>query len=65
MKKRLLGVVVFLLFVGLAADAQPKKLSLQDAVQLGLQNSKDLKRQQYKIDEAMARLAHSARAVVP
>src|SRR6202046_5554414 len=65
MKKRLLGVVVFLLTVGLMADAQPRKLSLEEAVQLGLQNSKDLKRQQYKIDEAMSRLAQAKDAQLP
>jgi len=65
MKKRLLGVVVFLLTIGLIADAQPRKLGLEEAVQLGLQNSKDLKRQQYKIDEALARLAQAKDAQLP
>ena len=65
MKKRLLGVVVFLLTVGLMADAQPRKLSLEETVQLGLQNSKELKRQQYKIDEGLARLAQAKDAALP
>jgi outer membrane protein len=65
MKKRLLGVVGFLLTVGLMAEAQPRKLSLEEAVQLGLQNSKDLKRQQYKIDEALARFAQAKDAQLP
>jgi outer membrane protein len=65
MKKGLLGVVVFLLSMGLMADAQPRKLSLEEAVQLGLQNSKDLKRQQYKIDEALAKLAQAKDAQLP
>jgi outer membrane protein len=65
MKKRLLGVVVFLLSMGSMVQAQPMKLSLQDAVQLGLQNSKDLKRQQYKIDEALSRLAQAKDAQLP
>jgi outer membrane protein TolC len=47
------------------ADAQPRKLSLEEAVQLGLQNSKDLKRQQYKIDEALAKLAQAKDAQLP
>jgi outer membrane protein TolC len=47
------------------ADAQPRKLSLEEAVQLGLQNSKDLKRQQYKIDEGLARLAQAKDAQLP
>ncbi|HTR30273.1 MAG TPA: TolC family protein [Puia sp.] len=65
MKKRLLGVVFFLLSAVLVADAQPRTLSLEEAVQLGLQNSKDLKRQQYKIDEAQARLAQAKDAQLP
>jgi outer membrane protein len=51
--------------MGLMADAQPRKLSLEEAVQLGLQNSKDLKRQQYKIDEALAKLAQAKDAQLP
>ncbi|HEV3411473.1 MAG TPA: TolC family protein [Puia sp.] len=65
MKKRLSGVVVFLLSMGLMADAQPRKLGLEETVQLGLQNSKELKRQQYKIDEALARLAQAKDAQLP
>jgi outer membrane protein len=65
MKKRLLGVVGFLLSMGLMADAQPRKLGLEEAVQLGLQNSKELKRQQYKIDEALSRLAQAKDAQLP
>jgi outer membrane protein len=65
MKKGLLGVVVFLLSMGLMADAQPRKLGLEEAVQLGLQNSKELKRQQYKIDEGLARLAQARDAQLP
>jgi outer membrane protein TolC len=47
------------------ADAQPGKLGLEEAVQLGLQNSKELKRQQYKIDEGLARLAQAKDAQLP
>jgi outer membrane protein len=65
MKKGLFGVVVFLLSMGLMADAQPRKLGLEEAVQLGLTNSKELKRQQYKIDEALARLAQAKDAQLP
>lgn len=65
MKKRFLGVAGFLLLMGLLADAQPRKLSLEEAVQLGLQNSKDLKRQQFKIDEALSKLAQAKDAQLP
>ena len=51
--------------MGLMADAQPRKLGLEETVQLGLQNSKELKRQQYKIDEALARLAQAKDAQLP
>lgn len=56
MEKKLAGFLCFLLFTILVADAQPRNLTLDEAVQLGLQNSKQLKRSQYKIDEALARL---------
>jgi outer membrane protein len=55
MEKRLLGVLCFLLFTVFIADAQPRTLTLDEAVQMGIQNSKQLKRSQYKIDEALAR----------
>ena len=55
MEKRLLGVLCFLLFTVFIADAQTRTLNLDEAVQMGIQNSKQLKRSQYKIDEALAR----------
>ncbi len=54
--KKLAGVLCFLLFAVFTVNAQPRNLSLEEAVQLGIQNSKQLKRNQYKIDEALARL---------
>ncbi|HEV2352971.1 MAG TPA: TolC family protein [Puia sp.] len=65
MKKRLTAVSGFLLLAGLMANAQPRKLSLEEAVQLGLQNSKELKRQQFRIDEALARLGQAKDAQLP
>ena len=65
MKRRLTGVLGFLLLAGLAVNAQPRKLSMEEAVQLGLQNSKELKGQQYKIDEALARLGQARDAQLP
>ncbi len=59
MEKRLAGVLCFLLFTVFIADAQPRTLNLDEAVQLGIQNSKQLKRSQYKIDEALSRLAQA------
>jgi outer membrane protein TolC len=56
MEKKLAGVLCFLLFTVFIAEAQPRTLNLDEAVQLGIQNSKQLKRSQYKIDEALARL---------
>src|SRR6201991_2189724 len=59
MEKKFAGVLCFLLFAVFAADAQPRTLNLDEAVQLGIQNSKILKSSQYKIDEAYARLAQA------
>jgi len=59
MEKKLAGVLCFLLFTVFIADAQPRTLNLDEAVQLGVQNSKQLKRSQYKIDEALSRLAQA------
>src|ERR1700753_203996 len=56
MEKKLAGVLCFLLFTVFIVNAQPKTLNLDEAVQLGIQNSKQLKRNQYKIAEAVARL---------
>ncbi|MBS1605040.1 MAG: TolC family protein [Bacteroidetes bacterium] len=56
MEKRLSGVLCFLLFTVFIADAQSRTLTLDEAVQMGIQNSKQLKRSQYKIDEALARV---------
>ncbi len=65
MKKKFAGVLGFLLFTVFVAGAQPRTLGLEEAVQLGLQNSKQLKRQQYKIDEALARLDQAKDARLP
>jgi len=59
MEKKLAGVLCFLLFTVFIADAQPRTLNLDEAVQLGIQNSKQLKRSQYKIDEALSRFAQA------
>jgi outer membrane protein len=65
MKKKLAGVLGFLLFGVFIADAQPRTLGLDEAVQLGVQNSKQLKRQQFKIDEALSRLEQAKDARLP
>src|SRR5882757_948668 len=54
--KPLAGAICFLLFAASSSFAQTRTLGLDEAVQLGIQNSKQLKRSQYKIDEALARL---------
>jgi outer membrane protein TolC len=50
-----LGLLVFTAFTT-TAQMQTRTLTLDEAVQLGIQNSKQLKRSQYKIDEALARV---------
>src|SRR5579864_7984023 len=62
MKKGLLGFFLFTVFF---ADAQPRTLSMEEAVQLGIQNSKQLKRSQNKIDESLARLDQAKDAALP
>jgi outer membrane protein TolC len=57
--KQLAGAICFLLIAASSSFAQTaptRTLGLDEAVQLGIQNSKQLKRSQYKIDEALARL---------
>ncbi|HVS97628.1 MAG TPA: TolC family protein [Puia sp.] len=50
------GFLCFFLFAFVFAGAQPRTLGLEEAVQLGVHNSKQLKRSQNRIDEALARL---------
>src|SRR3981081_1003050 len=50
------SLLVFTAFTLYAQTAPTRTLGLDEAVQLGIQNSKQLKRSQYKIDEALARL---------
>jgi outer membrane protein len=55
-KLSLIGVIAALLLIAFAnnASAQQRTISLQEAIQLGLQNSKTLKYSQAKIDEAVS-----------
>ena len=46
--------MALVLFTFVSSTAQNQTLSLQDAVQMGIRNSRPLKRSQYKINEAMA-----------
>src|SRR5882762_88406 len=65
--KQLAGALCFLLFAALPSFAQTptRTLGLDEAVQLGIQNSKELKRSQYKIDEALARLGQAKDSRLP
>lgn len=65
MEKKLAGVLCFLLFTVFVADAQPRNLTLDEAVQLGIQNSKQLKRSQFKINEALSRLDQAKDSRLP
>ena len=62
---RLAGAICFLLLAALPSFAQTRTLGLDEAVQLGIQNSKQLKRSQYKIDEALARLGQAKDSRLP
>lgn len=59
-----LGLLVFTAFTT-TAQMQTKTLTLDEAVQLGIQNSKQLKRSQYKIDEALTRVEQAKDARLP
>ena len=49
----------------LTAQMQTRTINLDEAVQLGIQNSKELKRSQYKIDEALVRVEQAKDARLP
>jgi outer membrane protein TolC len=59
-----LGLLIFSAY-NLSAQTQTRTLNLDEAVQLGIQNSKQLKRSQYKIDEALTRVAQAKDAALP
>src|SRR5882757_2595660 len=63
--KPLAGAICFLLFAASSSFAQTRTLGLDEAVQLGIQNSKELKRSQYQIDEALTRLAQAKDSRLP
>ena len=65
MEKKFAGFLCFLLFSAFFASAQPRTLSLEEAVQLGVQNSKQLKRSQARIDESLTRLDQARDAALP
>jgi outer membrane protein TolC len=59
-----IGLLVFTAF-STTAQTQTKTLTLDEAVTLGLQNSKQLKRSQYKIDEALSRVEQAKDGRLP
>ncbi len=63
--KRQVWIFSFLMISGLALRAQTKTLSLEEAVQLGVQNSKQLKLSQSKIDQSISQLAQAKDAALP
>jgi len=65
LSKKLTVALSLLLFAVFTATAQVRNLSMDEAVQLGIQNSKQLKRSQYKINEALAKLDQSKDASLP
>ena len=62
--KRLVWIFSFLTATSML-HAQTKALSLEEAVQLGVQNSKRLKLSQSKIDQALSQLEQSKDAALP
>src|SRR6186713_1405605 len=60
-----LSLVVITVSTLSAQTAQTRTLGLDEAVQLGIQNSKLLKKSQYKIDEALTRVEQAKDARLP
>jgi outer membrane protein len=63
--KRQVWIFSFLMISTIALTAQTKTLSLEEAVQLGVQNSKQLKLSQSKIDQSISQLAQAKDAALP
>jgi outer membrane protein TolC len=63
--RKLAGAFCLVLFAAFATTAQTRTLSLEEAVQMGIQNSKTLKRSQNKIDEAVTRVGQAKDARLP
>jgi outer membrane protein TolC len=56
MEKKFAGFLCAFLFTVAIAGAQPRTLTLDSAVEMGVRNSKQLKRSQNKIEESLVRL---------
>ena len=65
MEKKFAGFLFVLLFSVASASAQQMTLTLDSAVQMGIRNSKQLKRSQNKIDAAITRLDQAKDAALP
>lgn len=66
MKNKLKGLLILLFWVSLQANGQEQKtLTLNDAIDLGIQNSKQLKNSQARIDEATAALKEAIEKKLP
>jgi len=64
LKKKILAGLSFILII-VSANAQTKIISLEEAVQLGVQNSKQLKLSQNRIDQAVSRLEQAKDETMP
>lgn len=63
--KKYAGAVVLLLTVTITSFAQTKTISLEEAVSLGMQNSKQLKLSQHQVDQANSQLEQAKDASLP
>ncbi len=63
--KKYAGAVVLLLTVTITSFAQTKTISLEEAVSLGIQNSKQLKLSQHQVDQANSQLEQAKDASLP
>jgi outer membrane protein len=63
--KQLAGMVLFMGFSMVTAVAQDRTLTLEEAIKLGLDNSKTLKYSQSKIDQAVSRYNQAKDSALP
>src|ERR1700745_573042 len=67
MKKRKpgLAIAISLAAIGFVQAQQPRPITLREAIDLGIKNSKQLKNSQAKIEEATAALKEALNAKLP
>jgi outer membrane protein len=63
--KKQSGIVFLWLITGMFASGQTRTIKLDEAIQLGIQNSRQLKLSQQKIDEALTKVEQARQLTLP